>query len=94
VKPIHILLPLLAILFGFGGGTYADSPFEFTIWQSEKTYHFKEAQQGQRSVRDWKRSQMIDAITAPKPYYFGERDAIIVPEQCLRLRSMFCDFRN
>ena len=85
-----ILVALAAIVFGAVAGgidKWAD-PFSKQLI-SEQKVHIFENKKALRSVRYWKRQQMIEAQQSANPYYFG--DTYAIPERCIT--KMICDYR-
>ena len=89
MKPVYCVLLSIVILFGFDGEKWGD-PFKEPLI-SEHKVHIFENQKALKTVKEWKRAQMIEAYQSANPYYFG--DGIIL-KGCTEVNAYILDCRK
>lgn len=90
MKPALCLIPFIAVLFGFNGGSWeSNNPFDFYRMTPQKV-HLNESKKGLTGVRLWKADQKTRAQEAGTDIPFQHQ------YNCHNgtKRSYFCDFRK
>jgi len=90
MKPALYLLPFIAILFGFNGGSWeSNNPFDYYLISPQKV-HINESKKGLTGVRLWKADIRARASETRNDLPVTE------PFNCHNgtSRAYFCDFRQ